>query len=463
MVSEADIQIYKETQNKMRDERTLHDLHRYFEGCWVLGKRDPIIQNAETRMLTALLWGISGKSVCIRGESGSAKTKILNAVSSLFFSDTGLQGRSPELLLLNSSSAKGALTPDSAAMISQSKRCAIPELQNILTSQHLEAMIKLWMEDRPYIYTRSEFGRQQIRIILEPKPILTNLADGNEQLPELPVEMKRRVVSLPTFSNRELNEEVHHLKAINRMLPDEKLIKLTRTEVSGLRNTCRKAMSLKQRVINPGADIIRKAIPTNYTMSNTFIEYFFDVVEAVTKFNHLNRVSTDKYIYATPEDNFVSFLIAGDIFRDMSIGIQPIGKEIMEFIPKAEVWGDLISEKETDAVHIDEITDYLTEQGFSRSKKMLEYTMSRLVNTNFVRKLGRANKFYRTRDFDFKQTIDWKLLVNETMKVMKEHHGEVYGEYQENDLHTYTHPFTGNQENIPMTIEVYGGEIDETE
>ena len=170
------------------------------------------------------------------------------------------------------------------------------------------------MDGRPHIYTRSEMGRQQIRLILDPKPILTNLADGNEQLPELPVEMKRRVISLPTFSNRELNEEVHHLKAINRMLPDEKLIKLTRTEVSGLRNACRKAMQIKQRVINPGADIIRKAIPTNYTMSNTFIEYFFDVVEAVTKFNHTERIMNNKYLYATPEDNFVSFLIASSVF-----------------------------------------------------------------------------------------------------------------------------------------------------
>ena len=179
--------------------------------------------------------------------------------------------------------------------------------------------------------------------------------------------MKRRVISLPTFSNRELNEEVHHLKAINRMLPDEKLIKLTRTEVSGLRNACRKAMQIKQRVINPGADIIRKAIPTNYTMSNTFIEYFFDVVEAVTKFNHTERIMNNKYLYATPEDNFVSFLIAGNIFRDMAIGIQPIGKEIIEFIPKAEVWGDLVSDKDTDSVHIDEILDYLSERGYSRS------------------------------------------------------------------------------------------------
>ena len=98
----------------MSRKTTLADLDRYFEGCHVLGKRDPILENHETRMLTTLLWGIMGKSVCIRGESGSAKTKILNAVTALIYGDTGLTGTNPDVLWLNSSSAKGPLTPDNA-------------------------------------------------------------------------------------------------------------------------------------------------------------------------------------------------------------------------------------------------------------------------------------------------------------------------------------------------------------
>ena len=81
---------------------TLNDLHRYFEGCFVLGKRDPILENHETRILSLLLWGIACKSICIRGESGSAKTKILNAVTSLVYGDEGLEGRNPNVLWLNS-------------------------------------------------------------------------------------------------------------------------------------------------------------------------------------------------------------------------------------------------------------------------------------------------------------------------------------------------------------------------
>ena len=443
----------------MSRKTTLSDLDRYFEGCHVLGKRDPILENHETRLLTTLLWGIMGKSVCIRGESGSAKTKILNAVTALIYGDTGLNGTNPDVLWLNSSSAKGPLTPDNAERMSKSFRCVIPELQNILTSQNLEAMLKLWMEERPYIYSRNELGRKTVRIILDPRPVLTNLADGNEQIQDLPVEMRRRVISLPTHSSKELNTRVHHQKALNRMLPDEKLVHLSRMEISNLRNRILKSASLAQRVINPGADVIRTTIPANYTASNTFIEYYFDVIEAVTRFNYTDRVMTDKYLFSTPEDNYIAFLLAGDIFRDMSIGITPIGKYIIDFVPKAEVWGDLVSEKESDAVHIDEIVDYLSEIGISRTKKLLKETMSKLVDTNFVRQLPKGEKYYRTQDFDFSQSVDWKDLIVTCIQHMETDFPEHAEEYQKNDLHLCTHPLTGKVENLPMTIQVYGGAI----
>ena len=82
---------------------SLYDLNRFFDDCVVLGKRDPIIDNHETRMLTVLLWGINGNSVCVRGESGSAKTKILNAATTLMFGSSGLSGQNHEVLLMNSS------------------------------------------------------------------------------------------------------------------------------------------------------------------------------------------------------------------------------------------------------------------------------------------------------------------------------------------------------------------------
>ena len=143
----------------------------------------------------------------------------------------------------------------------------------------------------------------------------------------------------------------------------------------------------------------------------------------------------------------------------MSIGITPIGKYIIDFVPKAEVWGDLVSEKESDAVHIDEIVDYLSEIGISRTKKLLKETMSKLVDTNFVRQLPKGEKYYRTQDFDFSQSVDWKDLIVTCIQHMETDFPEHAEEYQKNDLHLCTHPLTGKVENLPMTIQVYGGAI----
>ena len=430
---------------------TLSDLNRYFDDCVVLGKRDPIINNNETRMLTVLLWGINGNSICIRGESGSAKTKILNAASTLLFGDAGLSGHNHELLLLNSSSAKGQLTDDSAQRISNAKRCVIPELQNIMTSQNLETMIKLWMESRPYVYTKNELGRKQVRIILDPLPILTNLADGNEQMPDLPTEMHRRTISLPTISTAELNERVHKMKARARMLPDGELNVLTRRELGALRKQCQLAMQNNLRVINPGAEYIRRVIPTRYTMSNTFVDYFLDVVESITKFYTPERLTHQNYIFATPEDNYIGFQIAGDTFRDMAIGIASLGREIIDFIPKVEAWGDLATDVEADAATLDDIIDHLNDLGMIRHKKTVKSILDRLVNTNFVRKIERKDKYYRTQEMDFQVQIDPDDLVDACKESMSLNFPDLSEKYNDIDLIHYTCYKTGEVKKLETT------------
>ena len=430
---------------------TLSDLNKYFDDCVVLGKRDPIINNNETRILTVLLWGINGNSICIRGESGSAKTKILNAAAALLFGDAGLSGHNHELLLLNSSSAKGQLTDDSAQRISNAQRCVIPELQNIMTSQNLEAMIKLWMESRPYVYTKNELGRKQVRIILDPLPILTNLADGNEQMPDLPTEMHRRTISLPTISTAELNERVHKMKARARMLPDGDLNVLTRRELGALRKQCQLAMQNNLRVINPGAEYIRRAIPTRYTMSNTFIDYFLDVVESITKFYTPDRLTYQNYIFATPEDNYVGFQIAGNTFRDMAIGIASLGREIIEFIPKVEAWGDLATDVEADAATLDDIIDHLNDLGMIRHKKTVKSILDRLVNTNFVRKIERKDKYYRTQEMDFQVQIDPDDLVDACKESMSLNFPDLSEKYNNLDLNHYTCYTTGEVKKLETT------------
>jgi len=134
--------------------------------------------------------------------------------------------------------------------------------------------------------------------------------------------------------------------------------------------------------------------------------------------------------------------------------------QIIEFVPKAEVWGDLVSDKETDSVHIDEIIDFLSEEGFARAKKLVKIVLGRLVDTNFLRKIPRRERYYRTKDISFEQRVDWKELVTGCVQNVKEHYPHLQSEYSKMSLHRYTDPFTGKRKDIPMVVKVYGGNTD---
>ena len=116
-----------------------------------------------------------------------------------------------------------------------------------------------------------------------------------------------------------------------------------------------------------------------------------------------------------------------------------------------------MSDKDTDAVHIDEIIDFLGDEGYARPKKLVQIILERLVNTNFLRKVGGKHRYYRTKDITFEQTVDWKKLITTCMENMTKHYPEVAAKYSGASLHKYTDPLTGERKDIPMTMKIYGG------
>lgn len=440
---------------------SLYTLNRFFDCCWINDRLDPVISNHNTRMLTALIWGIAGKPVCVRGESGSAKTKLTNATVALIYGDSALAGGSRDLVLLTSGSAKAALTETGVKQFAAAESCYIPELQNILTSQDFEAMLKLWMEGRPYIYNRNIAKTDKTRqYILEPLPVLTNLADGNEQLPDLPLEMQRRIINLPTESNRDLNRRVHAQKARLRYLPDELLPQLEPDEEDQLRLQIRFARKIEETVINPSASVVKDIIPARYTLSNTFIDYFFDVIEAITKFHYLERYNNGQYLFSTPEDNYLAYLIAGDIFRDSSIGIHSLGQTIINLVPviKNIEYGSLKSQntfgnkddkyQESSAISKDKIIDRLAKGGNNRHRKVIDNLISRLIDSNYLRQVENKPFYYRTEEVNMEYKLDVPKLIAECENNIRKYYPDDLDNYMKTVKDTYINPLTGETEKI---------------
>lgn len=433
---------------ELSEHVNLHDINRYFEGCHVLGHLDPILGNEETRVLTVLLWGVAGVPVLIRGESGSGKTKIGNAVVHLLFGDSGLRAGNPDVFLINEASDKAYLDHDSEEYVKRAKLCYIPELQNV---QNLEAMVKLWCEGRPKIYGRSRAGRDTDKVVLEPLPILSNLADGNEEMRDLSNEMDRRIVSLPTKSGEHLNKKVHQMKARMRKKTRKQLETLTEDECDRLMAHLLGCMDNTKGVLNPCAETIEEVVPHKYTRSNTFIGYFLDIVDAIAIFYQKERVIADDgydaYILASPTDNYLAYLLAGDIFRDLAIGIPPLGKEVLNFLPIHEyAFGDLQAEDvREERVHIDQIVDRLDDMGFPRPKKIVDDLMKKLVGGGYAR-VDKEGFYYRTKELENVFKLNTDRLYEEAEEYMKNEWQDLYEDYVGNRAYKhYINPISGEE------------------
>ncbi len=424
---------------------SLHHLHRYFEGAVVEGKLDPVLGNEQIRVGVFLNWVIGKNGTIVRGESGSCKTVMMKAIVSLIWGDEALDGNADGLVVLKPGSDKQVYTRSFEAKVNAATHCYIPEWQNAIK---YEAMIKLWLEGRDGTYDAKDVTKKEDDVKsykLPPRPVMTSLAEGNEEMKDLTNEMKRRVVSFYTRSDEALNEDVHGMKAKLEMLPDEELVTLSSEDYSALRAVIMGAMKEDRRVINPCADVVRKAVPAKYTSSNTFIGYWFDMIRAVTKFYRHDRPSNKRYLFATPGDNYVAYLLVSDVIRDLALGIPPLGNVILEDLPVAQIWGGpdgVNADIRSKLRHIDQIVDRLDGTGMPRSKAIVKDTMDRLVASGFA-KQDDQKLYYVTKHIDTSPcTVDWTLLVEKGVDWVKQKYPTVAEEYEKQSV-GYINPFTG--------------------
>ena len=93
---------------------------------------------------------------------------------------------------------------------------------------------------------------------------------------------------------------------------------------------------------------------------------------------------------------------------------------------------------------MDDIIDHLNNLGMIRHKKTVNSILERLVNTNFVRKIDRKDKYYRTQEMDFDVTVDPGDLKDACKEsISLNFPGEVEQEYNKLDLSHYTCYETG--------------------
>lgn len=468
----------------------LWHLNNYYNSSMIRGKLRPIVGNEEVRMIIPLMWLVAQKSVLIRGESGSAKSEIMKAVVSLVWGDDGLNGTHVELYMIDKTSDKGPLNWEQEQKIKQAIYAFIPELQN---AKNQEWIIKKWAEGEPAKYNRTIGGGTGTEeIILEPKPLLSNLADLNEELEDITNEQKRRWISVYTLSSEEVNMMVHMNKARNRFMRLSNLKDMDDDTIHALRKRLKDAMRLRNtvKVVNPYAMAIQDLIPKKYTDSNTYIDYWFDLIEAIALFNADKRLrvfdSKDNIekLFATIEDNKLAVDIAGAIFINLCLGIPDLGTHILNFFPKLEYddmsmgdFGDLdfdtssVDSKKKKKRRKDdrfktpeEIQDMLDKDGFPRKMEWVVNTLNHLVTGGFLRQTQKGTSYFRTRDLHIEEMIkDWNMVHITGIEAMNSEYPEFVQEWLTTIKGEYINVFGDGTEtktiDISGTLDEISGEV----
>lgn len=420
----------------------IYDIHRHFESFSYRGKQTSLVGNYETRTTIALVFPLRGVSTVVKGPSGSGKSTIIKAASQLIWGEGVFENKVREVLYIAGSSDKGLLTDSFASRVAHvCTHCVIPELQNAVSNERVEAIIKLWTEGEAYHYVRgANAGTINREITLKPLPILTSIATENKYTQMLGEEMERRFLPFYTIAKGELNKQIHDTKANSWAKCDEDIDSMSDSDRTDLRLHLQQASKFAfsedglRKLKNPSAMFMKDAIPSAYVISNSMIEYWFELAAAVTQFYYKDRMKYQSpkgrknYILSAPVDNWMAWKLGGNAVVLASLNVPDLGREIIEMLPMRDAVNN------QDGITINDIVDDLQKLGLERTKKQVQQIVRALEAVNYAKKDEYSHeKYYRTQRYTFDTSVDWTGCVEHTKKAVKELYPDVAKDY----IHQY--------------------------
>lgn len=448
----AEKQIEEESRLAEIARFDIYDLDLFFENAHFMGDLDPVVGNHETRCTTALAWLLSEKSVIIRGESGTGKTRIMNGCVDLMWGDEAHDGSIDEVYPICEATEKGLQTWDEGERILRARWCIISELQNV---KKQIPMIKSWTEGKAW--TSKKQNRQQTATIetkLVPLPIITSLAQGNEIMKGIGAEMRRRFLNVWTTNSKAQNEKIKMRKAQMRLLPEEELLTMSEARKNLLRAHIFNAIDAEPEVVvNPCIMEISKAIPSKFVVSNSYTDYFFNAIESVARFYYNRNMWIDKRLVASPADNKIAWIIFGPQLVDACLGIPfGIGRAIIDIVPEIKTFEGLQADSSA-GFDIQDISDALEFDGRAMEMDALTNIMEKLSGSGNIKQNQRTRRYFKRGNMgEDEGGINWSKMIDEAVNFMRMSYPDHAAEF-ENDYCTgkglvYVHPFTGVSMNL---------------
>jgi len=447
-------------------EVEITDLNDYFRACTYRGQMRPLIGNECTRTLLALLYPLRQENMLVRGDSGVGKTVMVDGMANLIWGESVFDDEHSDVVYVTGTSGKGLLNETTIQKWNDARFFIVPELQYMLKGENstTEDILKTISEGKTYVYSRTAMrGSESDVVKLKLKPLASLFTIATENKYELGDELSRRMMTLQMDSNLALNEKIHATKADLRMLPRSEIYSGSASRLDEIRSHMHECMTLTSGhgtfsvpIYNPCAPAMQELIPKQFVISNSVIDYFLDVPEAIAAFYHPER--EDLYedgIFATPADNWMAWELAGRSIMYAALHVNDIGRELLEIVPEKFGGGSLGLEDygmdfggkrggdDDYGMTIDEIADSLLERGMSKKKSYIASSLMNLVSAGYVNTNQRGTRFYKSKSHEtlFDSGAHWEMITERTKAIMYEHWPEHADDYVERYCRDPVAPF----------------------
>lgn len=292
---------------------TLHDVNAILD--------DLVVAEFTSRMsiFSALILGF--QNVYVSGLSGSGKTQLLDACSSLAMPS--------DICLIEGGSEKNLL--DRQRDIEKCKWLIISEINkvdSVLTIEYL----KTAAEGKYYHYDRG--GAKPIRIELPPKPWAVSRADESATSNPIGIEMMSRLVEIVTDSSEEQTSNILDRKAEKYQFPF-RVNKINIIDKSCLRWHISQLPEI-DIYVNPAAKLLTNIIPTIFVSARRRYDNYVLNCNGITKFHWKERIIGEiegkSVIFVSPIDIWENHLIFGQHLVDAALQVSDIQKLMMKII-----------------------------------------------------------------------------------------------------------------------------------
>lgn len=403
------------------------------------------------------------------GEENNAILQTLGAINQLSFGIESLSGSGKSYtvdflmkLLPEEAVYKMELSSNTAEMyeaetINQAKIICIPELQKAMKSSNpiVVEILKNITEGKDIsrkVRNQKEKTNEHYTINGD-KGVIFTLAVENEF--KYDAEFSRRVFILHTDISQKQTDDILRYKALKRHAKAVSETYLSQEEIKGLEEHIGNCLYFPSAEFeNPFADYIVEFMPRTIR-ARSYDDYFFDLVDACTKFNHENRVQKDGVVFVELEDVYTVHKLYWKQFVKSLQNIPLLGEACLN-----EIGGsvDDVAEDGSKSLSADDVYTSLKRDYQTVTYYVVEQTLNRLVDGGFLEMDDFKSKKPRYSLLEkpkFSQDFDWQRCFEIGYQFMKENYPSVVDLWTLNQLSanqvTALDPVNGQKTSLALT------------